>query len=70
MTLAPALAMALAMALWVLQTSFKNLEKLNNQTKAILNAWCITGESEEEKNNNIVGHNPDIPNSEFFWLLR
>jgi hypothetical protein len=37
------LLMALGMALWVLEHSFKNLEKVKNQTKAMLNSWVITG---------------------------
>ena len=35
------LLMALAMCLWVLEHSFKNLEKLEKQTKAILNSWLV-----------------------------
>ena len=33
------LLMALAMCLWVLEHSFKKLEKLEKQTKAMLNSW-------------------------------
>jgi len=33
------LIMALAMALWVVEHSFKNLERLEKQTKAMLNSW-------------------------------
>ena len=33
------LLMSLGMALWVVEHSFKNLEKLEKQNKAILNAW-------------------------------
>lgn len=33
------LLMSLAMCLWVLEHSFKNLERLEKQTKAILNGW-------------------------------
>jgi hypothetical protein len=33
------LLMALGMALWVVEHSFKNLEKLEKQNKAILNSW-------------------------------
>jgi hypothetical protein len=29
----------LGMALWVLEHSFKNLERLEKQTKAMLNSW-------------------------------
>jgi hypothetical protein len=35
------LLMALGMALWVLEHSFKNLEKLEKQTKAILDSWVV-----------------------------
>jgi len=34
--------MALAMCLWIIQTSFKNLEKLNSQTKALLGGWIVS----------------------------
>lgn len=37
------LLMSLGMALWVLDNSFKNLERLEAQTKAILNSWMSTG---------------------------
>jgi intein/homing endonuclease len=33
------LIMAMAMCLWILEHSFKNLEKLEKQTKAILSSW-------------------------------
>lgn len=33
------LLMALAMPLWVIEHSFKNLERLEKQTKAMLNSW-------------------------------
>lgn len=33
------LIMSMAMCLWVLEHSFKNLEKLEKQTKAMLNSW-------------------------------
>jgi len=33
------LLMAMAMCLWVVEHSFKNLEKLEKQTKAMLNSW-------------------------------
>jgi len=35
------LLMSLAMCLWVLEHSFKNLERLEKQNKAILNSWVI-----------------------------
>jgi len=37
------LLMAMAMGLWVLEHAFKNLEKLEKQTKAMLNSWTMTG---------------------------
>ena len=36
------LIMAIAMGLWVLEYSFKSIEKLNKQTKAMLNSWQIS----------------------------
>lgn len=42
------LLMALGMALWVLEHSFKNLERLEKQSKAMLNAW-LNGASEKSK---------------------
>jgi hypothetical protein len=33
------LLMAMAMCLWVIEHSFKNLERLENQTKAMLSSW-------------------------------
>ena len=65
------LIMALAMGLWVLQTSFKNLEKLNKQTKAMLNAWGVTG-GDTEPNSPPSGSNygGNLPNSEHMWILR
>ncbi len=36
------LIMAMAMCLWVLEHAFKNLEKLQKQTKAMLNSWLGT----------------------------
>ena len=35
------LIMALGMGLWVMETSFKKLKKLENQTKALLSAWQV-----------------------------
>lgn len=45
------LLMALGMALWVLEYSFKNLEKANAQNKAILNSWTTGGSTLKEINN-------------------
>lgn len=41
------LIMALGMALWVLEHSFKNLERLEKQSKAMLSAW-LNGSSESK----------------------
>ncbi len=40
------LLMSLGMALWVLEYSFKNLERLEKQTKAILNSWMATSSTQ------------------------
>jgi hypothetical protein len=37
------LIMCMAMALWILEHSFKSLEKLESQNKAMLSAWSIGG---------------------------
>jgi hypothetical protein len=42
--------MAIGMALWVLEYSFKNLEKANKQNKAILNSWSTGGSGADPKN--------------------
>jgi hypothetical protein len=41
------LLMAIGMALWVLEYSFKNLEKANAQNKAILNSWSTGTNSDK-----------------------
>ena len=38
------LLMALGMCLWVVEHSFKNLERLENQNKAMLKAWIGSGQ--------------------------
>lgn len=45
------LLMGLGMALWVLEYSFKNLEKANAQNKAILNSWSTGGSTAKEIKN-------------------
>ena len=61
--------MSIAMCLFVLQHSFKNLEKVNNQTRAILNSWVATTagssgafiqEIEQNSQNNVM---PVIPST-------
>ena len=42
------LLMALGMGLWVIEHSFKNLEKLEKQTKAMLSSWVVGSSSTEE----------------------
>jgi hypothetical protein len=44
------LLMGLAMAMWVLEYSFKNLKKANAQNKAILNSWSTGGTTLKEIN--------------------
>jgi hypothetical protein len=39
------LLMALGMALWTLEHSFKKLEKFEEQTKAMLDAWVMVGDN-------------------------
>lgn len=56
--------MSLGMALWILETSFKKLEKLEKKTKAMLSSWVGGGsnpkvELEENKLNNLT--NKKIP---------
>ena len=52
------LLMALAMALFTLEHSFKKLEKLEKKTKAMLDAWVLNDNSQgnkEDNNNNSNG---------------
>jgi hypothetical protein len=44
------LIMAMAMCLWVIEHSFKNLERLEKQTKAILNSWISVSNTVSERN--------------------
>jgi hypothetical protein len=52
------LVMALAMCLWVLEHSFKNLERLEKQTKAMLSSWLVGAnpvvEPDKEKGSGFV----------------
>lgn len=50
--------MALAMPLWVLEHSFKNLEKLEKQSKAILSSWVVGGSASNNNNNSGGGFVP------------
>jgi hypothetical protein len=49
------LLMAVGMALWVIEHSFKNLEKLEKQTKAMLSSWVTNGASENQSTTPILG---------------
>ena len=44
------LLMAMGMCLWVVEHSFKNLERLENQNKAMLKAWIGSGQLNEDRN--------------------
>lgn len=78
------LIMALAMALWVLEHSFKNLERLEKQNKAILNSWISSNQTspvittrdaqtnQEIKKinpNHIAYKNVQDPRGEHSWLF-
>lgn len=78
------LIMALAMALWVLEHSFKNLERLEKQNKAILNSWISSNQTsavittrdpqtnQEIKKinpNHIAYKNVQDPRGEHAWLF-
>jgi len=45
------LLMAFAMPLWVLEHSFKKLEKLEKQSKAMLSSWKVSGVDNKPQNN-------------------
>ena len=78
------LLMSLGMALWVLEHSFKNLEKLEKQTKAILSSWTNssttqpvtstinpqTKQVEKKINpNHSAYRNVQDPRGEYAWLF-
>lgn len=70
------LLMGVAMCLWVLQTSFKNLEKVNEQTKAILNSWVTSSTvntpnlpTTQKPNLSTPQPPPNIPNGDHMWLF-
>lgn len=71
------LLMGLGMALWVLEHSFKKLEKLEKQTKAMLNSWVMVGDSngdDKYQGNNFVAKNmrnkESIPKPKFSETVR
>ena len=72
--------LALGMALWILESSFKKLEKLEKQTKAILSSWVTSGNSPVSptiSNNGIKKINPQNrayrnvqdPTGQYMWLF-
>ncbi len=54
------LLMSLGMALWVMEHSFKNLERLEKQTKAILSSWVTSSnvQSSAQGNQALAGTEP------------
>jgi len=50
--------MAIGMCLWVVEHSFKNLERLENQNKAMLKAWIgsssLANDNEKERGSGFV----------------
>jgi hypothetical protein len=52
---------ALAMALWVLESHFKNLQKFDNQTKAMLSSWVMTNGT-TDTNQSKTGYTPNKNN--------
>jgi hypothetical protein len=79
------LIMALAMALWVYQSSFTQLKKAKDQAKTMLSAWTLNTsqnnpQTKVEENKNEVDKKKkkknyptppsSIPNSQHFWLFR
>ena len=51
------LLMAMGMPLWVLEHSFKKLEKLEKQSKAILSSWTVGGTTKEDTSGGFVPRN-------------
>ena len=51
------LLMSLGMALWVIEHSFKNLEKLEKQTKAMLSSWVAGAPAENPAFAPVAGEN-------------
>ena len=50
--------MSISIALYVGESSFSNLEKVTEQTKAMLDSWTV---SNNESVKNIIDFNPVIP---------
>ena len=53
------LIMSIAMATYVAESSFSSLTKVTDQTKAMLNSWMVT---ENTESSNTLNFNPVIPN--------
>ena len=53
--------MSLSMALWVLESHFKNLQKYDNQTKAMLSSWVMTNGT-TDTNQSKTGYTPNKNN--------
>jgi hypothetical protein len=53
------LIMSIAMALYVAESSFSQLTKVTEQTKAMLNSWTVQSDDTPSKT---VSFNPQIPN--------
>jgi len=53
------LIMAMSMATYVAESSFSNLEKVTEQTKAIIDSWSVINNDEHAKQ---ISFNPVIPN--------
>jgi intein/homing endonuclease len=70
------LIMASAMALWVLERSFKELEKSKNMTKAMINAW-VSGKDLKQniynkrpnKTDWFINNNNNNQNDDYIWLF-
>jgi hypothetical protein len=52
------LIMSIAMALYVGQNSYNQLEKVTEQTKALLNSWSVTN---SEASKAVLDFNPGVP---------
>lgn len=59
---------SMAMCLWVLEHSFKKLEKLENQNKAILSSWTVSGGApNKEKATGVKSVKETKPNNKPFY---
>jgi len=53
------LIMSIAMAMYVAESSFSQLTKVTEQTKAMINSWTIQSDDTPSKS---IAFNPQIPN--------